>query len=79
MKCSTPVVTISRSAVVEYCASAFRPPLAKTNSRNIGTPMGIPIASAWATEPVRTPRRVIALFTAKDTADKAARQTPSKR
>ena len=58
-------------------AIAPSPPPTSANRKNIGTPIGTPIASAWPTEPVRTPRRVIALFKPKEAAERAARTAPS--
>jgi RNA polymerase sigma-70 factor (ECF subfamily) len=45
----------------------------------MGTPIGTVIASACATEPVRTPRRALALLNANVAADSAASTTPSTR
>ena len=48
-------------------------------TKKIGTPIGTVIASACATEPVRTPRRALALLKANVAADSAASTTPSTR
>ena len=65
--------------LAEKCDSAPRFPVATTAARNIGTPIGTVIASAWATEPVRTSRRALALLNANVAADSAASTTPGNR
>jgi hypothetical protein len=72
-----PVPAMISMAWLEKLTSAGSPPLATANRKNIGSPIGTPIASACATEPVSTPRRVTALFKPKETADKTAKAAPS--
>src|SRR5262245_18077037 len=45
--------------------------------KNEGTPSGTVIAMAWAMLPLSTPRRMLALFSAKVTAARSAKKPPS--
>ena len=48
-----------------------------TNSANSGTPMGTVMAMPWMTLALMTPRRVVALLSAKEKAAQNAKMAPS--
>src|SRR5690348_7620725 len=67
------------SPLVEKPATAASEPVASATRNEIGNPIGTVIAIACSTEPVSTPRRTLALFSAKVAADRIAIKPPSTR